>query len=251
MVLNARYLAKPDAAPALYAELSNNNIDICFVSESWLSKIILSLLICPEGYVMVRKDRAGSRIGSGVGILFVRTTGRLKRWMSRIAWNLSLYGAKWHTKFRILCGAYLSFPWSCSWPCWSPWMSDTCDQILADDPNASIIIAGDINHFNIEEFMRQQATQQLIMTPTWGERILDVFHTNCPFLWKNGIVDKGLVRSDHLAVIASPLIPGKPSREFGSFRPSQNCYGCEVRAVRLVRYPWLGSPWRVCKGVEW
>ena len=77
MVLNARYLAKPDAASALYAEFSNNNIDICFVSESWLSKIILSLLICPEGYVMVRK--AGSRIGSGVGILFVRTTGRLKR----------------------------------------------------------------------------------------------------------------------------------------------------------------------------
>ena len=109
-------------------------------------------------------------------------------------------------------------------------MSDTCDQILADDPNASIIIAGDVNHLNFEEFMRQQAMQQLVMTPTWGERILD------------RIVDKGLVRSDHLAVIASPLIPGKPSREFGSFRPSQNCYGCKVRAVRMVRYPWLGSP---------
>ena len=27
MVLNARCLAKPDAAPTLYAELSNNNID--------------------------------------------------------------------------------------------------------------------------------------------------------------------------------------------------------------------------------
>jgi len=27
MVLNARSLAKPDAAPNLYAELSNNNID--------------------------------------------------------------------------------------------------------------------------------------------------------------------------------------------------------------------------------
>ena len=30
MVLNARCLAKPDAAPALYAELSNNNIDTVF-----------------------------------------------------------------------------------------------------------------------------------------------------------------------------------------------------------------------------
>ena len=30
MVLNARSLAKPDAAPTLYAELSNNNIDTVF-----------------------------------------------------------------------------------------------------------------------------------------------------------------------------------------------------------------------------
>ena len=32
MVLNARCLAKPDAVPALYAELSNNNIDTVFPS---------------------------------------------------------------------------------------------------------------------------------------------------------------------------------------------------------------------------
>ena len=30
MVLNARCLAKPDALPALYTELSNNNIDTVF-----------------------------------------------------------------------------------------------------------------------------------------------------------------------------------------------------------------------------
>ena len=30
IVLNARCLAKPDAVPALYAELSNNNIDTVF-----------------------------------------------------------------------------------------------------------------------------------------------------------------------------------------------------------------------------
>ena len=30
MVLNARFLAKPDAAPTVYAELSNNNIDTVF-----------------------------------------------------------------------------------------------------------------------------------------------------------------------------------------------------------------------------
>ena len=40
-----------------------------FFSESWLSMIILSHWNCPEGYVMVRKDRAGSPIGGGVAII--------------------------------------------------------------------------------------------------------------------------------------------------------------------------------------
>ena len=41
----------------------------CFVSESWLSMIILSHSNCPEGNVIVRKDRAGSRIGGRVTII--------------------------------------------------------------------------------------------------------------------------------------------------------------------------------------
>ena len=41
----------------------------CFVSESWLSMTILSHLNCPEGYVMVSKDRAGLRIGGGVAMI--------------------------------------------------------------------------------------------------------------------------------------------------------------------------------------
>ena len=56
MVINAHSLAEADAAPALCAELSSNDIDICFVSESWLNIKILSHLICPVSYVMVRKD---------------------------------------------------------------------------------------------------------------------------------------------------------------------------------------------------
>ena len=34
-----------------------------------MSMIILSHSNCQEGYVMVRKDRAGSRIGGGVAII--------------------------------------------------------------------------------------------------------------------------------------------------------------------------------------
>ena len=44
-------------------------LEDCFVSETWLSMIILSHSNCPEGYVMVRKDRGGSPIGGGVAII--------------------------------------------------------------------------------------------------------------------------------------------------------------------------------------
>ena len=43
-----------------------------FVSESWLSKIILSHWICPDGYVIVTKDRHGSQTGGGGAMICCR-----------------------------------------------------------------------------------------------------------------------------------------------------------------------------------
>ena len=68
MVINARSLAKPDAAPALYAELHSKKVDICFVSETLLNKNIPSHMICPDGYILLRKDRSDLRAGGGVAI---------------------------------------------------------------------------------------------------------------------------------------------------------------------------------------
>ena len=100
-------------------------------------------------------------------------------------------------------------------------MSDFCDQTLLNDPNAKIIIAGDINQLNIQDLMSQHALQQMVKASTRGQRTLDVFITNCPFLWKSAKVHKGLVRSDHLAVVVSPSIPAKPSRKHVSFRDTR------------------------------
>ena len=64
--------------------------------------------------------------------------------------------------------------------------------------------------------------QQLVMAPTRGDRILDVLLTKGPFLWKKGTVHKGLVRSNHLVVIVPPLVPGRPSKKFVSFRDTRD-----------------------------
>ena len=69
LVINARSIAKPDAAPTLNVELITNNVDICIISETWLTEKIQSSLIYPNGYVIVRKDRDRSCHGGGVAIL--------------------------------------------------------------------------------------------------------------------------------------------------------------------------------------
>ena len=74
LVLNARSLVKPDSYSARHAELNGNNIDLCFISETWLHSAIPNSLICRRGYNIARKDRKDTR-GGGVAILCIEMTG--------------------------------------------------------------------------------------------------------------------------------------------------------------------------------
>jgi hypothetical protein len=84
-------------------------------------------------------------------------------------------------------------------------LSDSCEQILLTEPIARLIIAGDINQLRIQDLCNQHNLEQLVKKSTRGPRILDMFLTNCPHLWKQPTVFKGLVRSDHLAVMVPRL----------------------------------------------
>ena len=214
---------KAHAAPALYAELSSNNIDLCFVSESWLNKKILSHLICPDGYVMVRKDRNGIRAGGGVAVI-CRKDWKIKAINANGQFEFETLWCKITTPNSEFFAASVYHPPD---PIYEPaallnFLSETCDQILHDDPNAKIVIAGDINQLQIKDVMQQHGLHQMVKVPTRRDKILDVFLTNCPLLWKPGKVHKGLVRSDHLAVTVLPSIPAKPQRKYVSFRDTRD-----------------------------
>ncbi len=89
MVINARSLAKVNAVPALFAELTHNNVDICTVSETWLNSTIPNHFICPNGYSIIRKDRR-EQIGGVIDIL------------CRHNWQLSGLGSSFHNIFECL-----------------------------------------------------------------------------------------------------------------------------------------------------
>ena len=144
MVINARSLAKPDAASALHAELHSNNIDICFVSETWLNNRIPSHLVCPNGYILLRKDRAGTRSGGGVAII-CRSDWQIKClfasdsfecvWSVITTSNSKYYvAAVYHPPDPVYAGGEIL-----------DYLSDCCEQVLSSDPDARIVIAGDIN----------------------------------------------------------------------------------------------------------
>ena len=59
-------------------------------------------------------------------------------------------------------------------------LSEYCEKILLLQPNAKIIIAGDVNQLRMHDFCIQHNFDQIVRKPTRGARILDVFLTNIP-----------------------------------------------------------------------
>ena len=100
--------------------------------------------------------------------------------------------------------------------------------MLSSDPDARIVIAGDINQLDINTLMSRHNFQQLVKSFTRGQKILDVFLTNCPHLWKQTSVFKTLVRSDHLSILIMLRIVDKPVRKTVSFRDAR-----EHRKLRM------------------
>ena len=108
---------------------------------------------------MVKKDRAGLRMGVGVAIIC------LNDWKPVKALNVTdrlEFETVWCKISTPNSEYYVTGIYHLPDPAYDPvdlleYISGTCDQILADDPNANIISAGDINHLNVNEFLRQQA----------------------------------------------------------------------------------------------
>lgn len=84
------------------------------------------------------------------------------------------------------------------------YLVDSFERLLLQNPNMTIIIAGDINNLNLGELLNQQSLIQLDKTSTSSDNVLDIFITNAPHYWKKVQVRKFLLRFDHDMIIAYP-----------------------------------------------
>jgi len=217
MVLNTHSLVKPEATSGLSTDLSRNKIDICIVSETWLSSRVSSHLVCPDGYTILRKDRGNQRTGGGVAII------------CRDDWKIKClelendFECLWSEVFTTNSKYFIASLYHPPDPVYADsdllaHLTETCELIFAGEPNARIIIAGDINHLNIRDLISQHNLKRLVTKSTRGDKILDVFLTNSSHLWKTPVVFKSLLRSDHLSVMVSANQPARPERRYVSFR---------------------------------
>lgn len=93
----------------------------------------------------------------------------------------------------------------------------SCDHLTTMDRNCKIIIAGDVNQLKYKDLLVHAALFQMVKQPTRGNKILDIFITNTPYLWKVRVF-KSAVRSDHNMVIVAPRASAKPMRRTIQFR---------------------------------
>ena len=192
---------------SLYRNDFKQYIDICFVSETWLHDNISSELICPNGYGILRNDRSTPRRGGGVAILY-KIDWRISDIIASKTFEYLSCKIKRDNAEYLISALY--HPPDYQQQELLDYLSGRCEEILITNSSARMIIAGDINQLLIKDFCLQNNLLHLVTKPTRSKKTLDVFITNYPHLWKSPTIFKGLVRSDHMAIIVNPQFLAKP-----------------------------------------
>ena len=126
----------------LGTDLSSNKL-FCIVSETWLNSRVSSHLVCPDGYTILRKDRGNQRTGGGVALI-CRNDWKIKclefendfecLWSEVFTTNSKYFIASlYHPPDTLFVESDLLAH-----------LTETCELILATEPNARIIITGKI-----------------------------------------------------------------------------------------------------------
>ena len=147
--------------------LSRSLISVKIEKTPTAPKVVPKCMVILYGYVMVRKDRNGIRAGGGVAVI------------CRKDWKIKAINANGQFEFETLWCKITTpnsefFAASVYHPpdlIYEPadllnFLSETCDQILHDDLNAKIVIAGDINQLQIKDLMQQHGLHQMVKVPT-------------------------------------------------------------------------------------
>ncbi|KAI8485726.1 hypothetical protein Bbelb_365600 [Branchiostoma belcheri] len=211
--------------------LSNNDVDIAAVSETWFTPTTPEQTI--DGYTVYTKSRT-SRRGGGVA-LYVR-----ENIPSRIISEISVpepleclwVNVRPHKLSRqfssiAICTVY-SPPQSPHEDQLVEHLITASDQLRTKYPNIGLTFVGDFNHAKIQDILLDRDFSQVVNNNTRGNAILDLIITNMRACYKKPEILPPLSLCDHNCVLWKPQV-----------RLKQNT--CAKKTTRPIREPGLSD----------
>ena len=157
------------------------------------------------GYRTYHRDRIG-RGGGGVAIFVNNNCASKSLPVSNDSMDLELWVLVQSEEESTIIGALYQPPKStCGYPplVLYNFIEDSLEELLMQNPDASIILGGDFNELNVAEVSARTSLLLLVNTPMREKNILDVLMTSLPQLHQVKVVTLA-VRLDHKAILASP-----------------------------------------------
>ena len=223
------------AVVALEADLRNNDIDACVVSETHLKNDVPDTVVNIPGYKIYRRDRNWSgrdlRNKGGIAIYTRNNLSVIDVYRSNLYEFICLTVSLPSGNCILLSGLYHP-PKTTYQECdLMDYLVNFFDTMLDKHPNISIVCGGDLNRLDLTRLKRITGWTALVDFPTGGDSFLDNCFTNRPDLFGKTYPIKMLIKTDHLGFIVPAGKKLKPIRQKVQFR---DCREHRKRALYLA-----------------
>lgn len=195
LLINARSIMnKIDELQCIISNETNLNF-IC-LTETWLKPEIPDFAINIDGYICYRSDR-NDRKGGGV-CMYVKENFVVRQW-NMVNKPISIEALVLQILMPlklVICVVYIP-PQITQDSAISDCIIDTFDQILANNYNYNIILAGDFNKFDMTDIISNLSLTATVTEATRNEAILDQIFTDINTSTLRTQVLGSLASSDH------------------------------------------------------
>jgi len=191
--------------------MQTNNIDVCAITESWLTPDVPSEIIDIAGYTCYRRDRMDGRQGGGV-VCYVRQDQPftlikpVEDDSVESLWLLYRKPRMPRSISHLLVGVVYHPPDVISHVT-STHIVDNVDAVVQQHPNTSVLIVGDFNHM-IDRPLTDMSLKQIVKSATRKTAILDKIYTNIDAWYQQPQILPSIARSDHESVMLTPVNGG-------------------------------------------
>jgi len=222
--------------------LTNNDIDICGVVETWLKPNIPTESLDIDGYVLHRRDRSDGRECGGVAA-YVRNNlqcvrlNDLETPLLETLWLLYRCNRMPRSVSHLLIGIIYHPPDAIN-RIMTNHLLESIDNVVRCHPSAGVMLIGDFNRM-YDSALREYPMKQTVKSATRNTALLDKIYTNIADWYLPPVILPEIGGSDHRTVLSLPVHSNvrRGSKVTAVVRSSdQNAKNLFARALNSVNW---------------